>query len=493
MQLKPRKLLLNTKQPFGLWFLLLASLLYSVGTTAIAVNFSGYLHGIADDSQEGLTTQILATNFNLLTNLFLYSAAGLIGGILGYMIGHRRSVTIGMLYSAVALILLSFNNLSLIGFAAYVIGVGLVIPNLFTTLSFLYTQDDPRRHAGFTLMYMTTVLGAALSLSIGASLSTLSYQAWFITMAIVSLIAALVFLYAGIYLSHNTGLIDGIEPKYTPSTYSVLFVLIVLSSVTDYLLQYQSILQILILTLGVLAFVVMLIYSYLEKDEAQRRRNRVLLTLLALSFFSWFADKNIITIFLNYLNLFNRNYGFFSAKSLSADFFFEANIALVLIIGLISAFLWNKNKHTQHMKRLIRLFSLAILLTSISCALLFFSFLTQSLSHFATTGNYLLIITLTLNSIAKVLLLPLYYAIVGKLSPRKYESIVMGFFFIINAAIGVIVFSLNAKILRPQALIDTYSSLSYLYGCLLILGLGCALIAYLLAKFMRYNKKSDQI
>jgi hypothetical protein len=115
--------------------------------------------------------------------------------------------------------------------------------------------------------------------------------------------------------------------------------------------------------------------------------------------------------------------------------------------------------------------------------------LTQSLSHFATTGNYLLIITLTLNSIAKVLLLPLYYAIVGKLSPRKYESIVMGFFFIINAAIGVIVFSLNAKILRPQALIDTYSSLSYLYGCLLILGLGCALIAYLLAKFMRYNKK----
>ena len=489
MQLKPRKLLLNTKQPFGIWFLLLTSLFYSMGTTAITVHFSEYIHSIADSTQEGLTPEILGINFNLFTNLFLYSAAGLIGGILGYMIGHRRSVIIGLLYSLAALVLLSLNNLSLIGFSAYVIGVGLVIPNLFTTLSFLYTQDDPRRHAGFTLIYMTTVLGAALSLSIGGSLHVLSYQTWFVLMAAVSLVATLIFLAGGVHLSRNIGLIDGIESKYTPSTYSVLFVLVVLSSIIDYLLHFQFILQVIIVILAFISAVIMLVYAYLEKDIAQRKRNRVLLILLALSLFFWFADKNIITIFLNYLKLFNSNYGFFSVKSLSADFFFEANIALVFVIGLISAVLWNKNKHTQHMKRLIRLFSLAILLTSIACALLFFSFLSQSLDSFTITGNYILIITLMLNSAAKVLLLPLYYAIVGKLSPRKYESIVMGFFFIINAALGVFVFSLDAFMLPSQNLKSTYKSLSYLYGSLLFIGLLCAFFAYLLTKFIHYNRK----
>lgn len=490
MQLKPKKLLLNTKQPFGLWFLLLTSLFYSMGTAAITVHFSGFIHSIADSTQEGLTPDILAINFNLVTNLFLYSAAGLIGGILGYMIGHRRSVIIGMLYSFVALILLSLNNLSLIGFSAYVIGVGIVIPNLFTTLSFLYTQDDPRRHAGFTLMYMATVLGAALSLSIGGSLQHLSYQNWFIIMAVVTLFAVLVFLAGGIYLNRNIGLIDGVEAKYTPSTYSVIFILIVLSSLTDFLLHYQRVLQAIIISLALIAIVIMLIYAYLEKDETQRKRNRLLLILSALSVFFWLADKSIITIFLNYLTLFNRDYGFFNAKSLSADFFFEANIALVLIIGFVSAVLWNKNKHTQHMKRLIRLFSLATLFMALASGLLFFSFFSQSLNHFAMTGNYLLLITLMLNSVAKVLLLPLYYAMVGKFSPRKYESIVMGFFFIITAGIGVFVYSLNQNILNSQILTNTYQSLSYLYGTLFIAGLLCALVAYLLSKFMHYHKKN---
>ncbi|WP_440994073.1 hypothetical protein [Cysteiniphilum litorale] len=490
MQLKPKKLLLNTKQPFGLWFLLLTSLFYSMGTAAITVHFSGFIHSIADSTQEGLTPDILAINFNLVTNLFLYSAAGLIGGILGYMIGHRRSVIIGMLYSFVALILLSLNNLSLIGFSAYIIGVGLVIPNLFTTLSFLYTQDDPRRHAGFTLMYMATILGAALSLSIGGSLQNLSYQNWFIIMAVVTLFAVLIFLAGGIYLNRNIGLIDGVEAKYTPSTYSVIFILIVLSSLTDFLLHYQRVLQAIIISLALIAIIIMLIYAYLEKDETQRKRNRLLLILLALSVFFWLADKSIITIFLNYLTLFNRDYGFFNAKSLSADFFFEANIALVLIIGFVSAVLWNKNKHTQHMKRLIRLFSLATLFMALASGLLFFSFFSQSLNHFAMTGNYLLLITLMLNSVAKVLLLPLYYAMVGKFSPRKYESIVMGFFFIITAGIGVFVYSLNQNILNSQILTNTYQSLSYLYGSLFVAGLICALVAYLLSKFMHYHKKN---
>ncbi len=491
MQLQPKKLLLNTKQPFGLWFLLLASLLFSMGTTAITVHFSAYLHSIANPSQEGITPQILSINFNLYTNLFLYSASGFIGGFFGYSIGDRRSVIIGILYGFVSLILLSLNNLSLIGFSGYIIAIGLVIPNLFTTLSFLYTQDDPRRHAGFTLMYMTTVCGAALSLTISSTFaSNLSYQTWFILMALTSLIGVLIFLAGGIYLNRNISVIDGIEPKYTPSTYSVIFILVVLSALVNFLLQRLLILKIVIVVLAVIAISIMLIYAYLEKDTNQRKRNYVLLILLALSIFFWFADKNITTIFLHYLQLFSHNYGFFNIKNPSADFFFEANIGLVLVIGFVSAILWNKNKHTQHMKRLIRLFSLAILLTSIACALLFFSFLSQSMHQFVTTGNYLLTLTLMLNSIAKILLLPLYYAIVGKLSPRKYEAIVMGFFFIIIAAIGVAALSFNKMTLMPTDLIRTYQSLSCLYGILSILGTLFAISAYMLAKFIYYSKKN---
>ncbi|MBK2125120.1 MFS transporter, partial [Fangia hongkongensis] len=240
MNLKPKKLLLNTRQPTGMWVILFTSILYTMSTTTIIITFEDYIL----NSAPYLNYLSKSFDLSLYSNLFLFSFASVIGGILGYNIGHKRSVLIGIFYSCAGLILLTINNLALIGFSAYIIGVGVTVPNLYTTLSFLYTQDDPRRHAGFTLVYIATIVGAALAIVITDLFARhLGYQSLYLIMAVASIIGALTFLYASATLNKSVSISDNIDAKFTPSVYSVIFILIVLSTLISYLLDYIYVLE----------------------------------------------------------------------------------------------------------------------------------------------------------------------------------------------------------------------------------------------------------
>ncbi len=480
MQRKAKKLRLNTKQPFGMWVILITNILFTMGVTTVMICFDDY----SNQTAPYLPLSLQHADLNLYINLFLFGFSGIIGGLLGFNIGYKRSVVIGMMYAFAGLIVLSFNNLALIGFSAYIIGLGLAAPNLFTTLSFLYTQDDPRRHAGFTLVYMGSVLGAALAIiTIDLFVNVLGYQTLFIIMAVLSLIATLIFITSNTRL--HISVIDRINPKYEPSTYTVIFILVILSSLLDYFLAYLFILQITTILVSLICLGFMVLYTYLEKDLAQKKRNIALLVLLFFSCFFWFIDKNVLIIFIDYVKLFGNNYGFTGTQTLSADFMFEANIILVFAIGIISAILWNKNKQKQHVIRLIKMVGLALLLSSIVCLLLFIGFWLQRL-HYYNTTSYLLLAMVMLNSAAKVLLLPLYYAMVGKFAPRKYEAIVMGFFFVITAALGSLANMINQQInIISKDFTQQYTALSYLYGGLFILTLILTGIIYLTANIWK--------
>ena len=481
MQPKYKRLLLNTKQPLGMWVIFFSTFCFSMGVTMVSINLNGYLDSLP---QLEHASRWSGLDVNLYTNLFLYSGAGIIGGFIGYVIGHRRSVVLGTVFASVSLLILSLNNLTMIGFCAYVIAVGVVMPNLFTSLSFLYAQDDARRHAGFTLIYMASILGAALAISFSNTLiDNYGYKTIYVLMALMSFVAALCFVSDGTYLSRNIGLIDNVTPQYSPSSYSVIFILIILSSALSYLIEMPLLLKSLIMVIALFSISIMLLFSFKEQNTAQRKRNALLLVLLLLSGFFLFVGKNMLIVFLNYRGLFNSDYGFFTTKGFSSDFIFEVNIIAVMIVGVVSAALWNKNKQQQHVKRMMHLFALAILLMGVCCFLLFVSFYSQSFHYFAITGNYLLLITLALNSMAKILLLPLFYAMVGKLAPRRYESIVMGFFFAITAALGVLALTLaNYTYHTTQNVLSTYHQLSIVFLIFIVLCVLLAIGSYLLLK-----------
>ena len=89
--------------------------------------------------------------------------AGVPGGFLAdRLIGHRRSVLIGGIIIAAGHFTMAIPGIPFfyLGLCLIVIGTGLLKPNVSTIVGTLYTRDDARRDAGFSLFYMGINLGA---------------------------------------------------------------------------------------------------------------------------------------------------------------------------------------------------------------------------------------------------------------------------------------------------------------------------------------------
>jgi len=98
--------------------------------------------------------------------LALIYAASLFGGyVADQLIGYQRSILIGAVIMASGLFVIMIPNqeIFLFGLALVIVGNGLFKPNISTMVGQLYSQEDRRRDAGFTIFYMGINLGGFLS------------------------------------------------------------------------------------------------------------------------------------------------------------------------------------------------------------------------------------------------------------------------------------------------------------------------------------------
>ncbi|TMI97375.1 MAG: peptide MFS transporter [Bacillati bacterium ANGP1] len=89
--------------------------------------------------------------------------AAIFGGIIAdRWLGHYRSVLVGGIIIALGHFTLAFHALPFFyaGLSFIVIGTGLLKPNVSTLVGSLYEQGDERRDAGFSIFYMGINLGA---------------------------------------------------------------------------------------------------------------------------------------------------------------------------------------------------------------------------------------------------------------------------------------------------------------------------------------------
>src|SRR5438128_3762849 len=87
------------------------------------------------------------------------------GWIADRLLGLRRAVLVGGILIALGHYCLAANVRPLFyaGLVFIVLGTGLLKPNISSIVGQLYTRDDPRRDAGFSLFYMGINLGALIS------------------------------------------------------------------------------------------------------------------------------------------------------------------------------------------------------------------------------------------------------------------------------------------------------------------------------------------
>jgi POT family proton-dependent oligopeptide transporter len=91
---------------------------------------------------------------------------GIPGGyIADRFLGHYRAVFIGGVIIAAGHFSMAFPTIATfyLGLGLIVIGTGLLKPNVSTMVGTLYTREDSRRDAGFSLFYMGINLGAFIS------------------------------------------------------------------------------------------------------------------------------------------------------------------------------------------------------------------------------------------------------------------------------------------------------------------------------------------
>src|SRR5207237_3873716 len=100
----------------------------------------------------------------------LYTAmvylVGLPGGwIADRILGQRRAVLYGGIVIALGHFSMAVPGLATfyLGLGLIVIGTGLLKPNISTMVGQLYSQNDNRRDAGFSIFYMGINIGAFLS------------------------------------------------------------------------------------------------------------------------------------------------------------------------------------------------------------------------------------------------------------------------------------------------------------------------------------------
>ncbi len=435
--------------PDGLWPLVITMFFLIIGMVSILFGFEPYAH-----YHIGYISQ--ASDYNAVTSIFLFHFSCIVGGLLGQLTDHRRMVIIGILFSAVCLALMAIQNLALIALAGYSIGFGLALPNLYTTLSFLYTRDDSRRNAGFIIMY----LGYTLAFLIGGALAyavlpLLSYEAWFAIMSGVTLLGALAFVSAGKSLNSHESIIrrpsslsflnKEISPLLTIVICICLSVLMRALLVNVVLLHSVIIITAIAILLGCLT-VALIRFKKMPMDQRQRFYGLIVLT--AAGFLMWFAQR-FTSVMLNQVYPLFETLGPISVFGINLDPFFYMVISILTVALLVGIFywqIWRQNRSMHHGTKIFKSYAIAAIFLLIAISLILFGSYFTIEGHLNLFQEYLFSLIFFFNSVASILFVPLYYAIIGKFAPRHYEPWLMGCFLLWTALIGIFAFNVAQPI-----------------------------------------------
>ncbi len=146
----------------ALLVLYMAGHLLLPGTVEHVAGFGGFrsaLEGVFGP----LSTQALATQiFGLYVGLVYFLPV--FGGLAGdRILGQRRAVILGAVSMAIGHFLMAFESAFLFALLALIIGSGLLKGNLVAQVGQLYSKEDSRRDAGFSIYCLAINLGAFIA------------------------------------------------------------------------------------------------------------------------------------------------------------------------------------------------------------------------------------------------------------------------------------------------------------------------------------------
>ncbi|CAH0419012.1 Di-/tripeptide transporter [Periweissella ghanensis] len=355
-----------------------------------------------------------------------------IGGVL-IMFGH---ITLALPFGRPAL----FVSIALI-----VMGTGMLKPNVSEMVGSLYSLNDTRRDAGFSIFVFGINFGAFIApLLVGQAAKMFNYHIGFLLAAIGMFIGLIVFhtasrksLSKATYYPTDPIQPEDIRPLIFKSIYGLTAIILII--ILMYLYDALD-LKAIILLLSILAVMVPIVYfvtmlTSRKTTHEERSRVRAYIPLFLAAMLFWSIEEQGAAI----LALFAHDQVRLPIW-LNAAWFQSLNPMFIMLYTPIFAILWVKLGQRQ--PKTPTKFGIGLLFAGIS-------FLVMALPGFLFGINGLfspwwLILSWALVEIAELLISPVGLSATTKLAPRAFRSQMMSMWFLSDATASAI----NAQIVQ---------------------------------------------
>ncbi len=381
----------------------------------------------------------------------------LLGGYLAdRFLGNRRSIEIGGILMALGQFILFFSastsgvsaiTLMWVGLTMLIIGNGFFKPNISTMVGQLYPAGDRRVDAAFTIFYMGINLGAFFSPLICGTLAEKVDFKWGFLAAGIGMVIGLITFMA----QKNKLLVDDQQKPIGMATnkFGIAQWGMVLGSIAliFFLMNFKTMFNSDLDIIGYLiygAMIVMPLIILTDKSLTSEERNRIMVIFILAFFviFFWGAFEQAgasLTIFADRQT--DRNlFGW----EMPASYFQSVNpLAIILLAPLFSSMwlrLGNRGLEPSSPKKM------ALGLALVSLGYVVIAIAVYGLGIADKVSMFWLIALYIIHTMGELCLSPIGLSMVSKLSPIRFSSLLMGTWFLANAAANKFAGTLSALI-----------------------------------------------
>ena len=348
-----------------------------------------YMVGSTQKPGLGFSTAKSAQIYGLYT--MLVYLMGIPGGYAAdRFLGHRRAVFIGGCIIAAGHFSMAFPSIATfyLGLLLIIIGTGLLKPNVSTIVGTLYTRDDPRRDAAFSIFYMGINLGAFIApLVCGWLGQKINWHAGFAAAGVGMVLGLIQYAMGQKYLEP----VSQVEKKQVAGAPA--------AAASD---------------------------ATFTREDWSRISAAVILTLFALIFWAGFeqagSSLNLFADRATRLTIFGFTY--------PSSWFQSVEPLFVILLSPVFAWIWlslGKRNPSSPLKFTLGLFFLALSFLLVVPAAKYFEAHQTRVSPLWLVGLYFL------QCLGELCLSPVGLSMVTKLSPARIVGFMMGFWFFATA------------------------------------------------------------
>jgi len=384
----------------------------------------------------------------------------LLGGYLSdKFLGNKKSIVLGGILMAIGQLILFFSaasadgvtqsassmTLMAAGLTCLIMGNGFFKPNISTMVGQLYPANDKRIDVAFTIFYMGINLGAFFSPLICGSLAQNVHYKWgFFAAAIGMILSVLLFVALKNKLLINTeGKGIGDEVKKIDAKH--IGIVIGATAFIYFLLNFKNWFQSdvdLVAYLIYGAMIVMPLVILTDKSLSKEERQRIIVIFILAFFviFFWGAFEQAgasLTLFAE--DSTNRYIGSFLMPS---SWFQSVNPLAVIVLATPIALLWTKMGKREPSSPIKMAWGL--LLVAIGYVIIAIGLRTADTD--GKISMWWLFSLYVIHSVGELCLSPIGLSMVSKLSPLRLSSLLMGTWFLANAAANKFAGTLSALI-----------------------------------------------